>query len=488
MTFGAHIFPKDQKGAGTGLQTYNLSIEGAITDNFQLGLAWVLFDDTLGQSFTNGVPDLGLLVFAPKFKYQFLKNANFSLAVAGSLEIGKFTGSYNLFTPNNLQQTTTTLGGTIQLPFTYNISSILQWHLAPGVVFWPNTINNGGNFYGTFLNLGTGLSFTPIERLTLFADVNVPLTDGNAVNNQGQIFQKLVWAAGATYLHSPTVGVDLYATNALGATPATQTLAFIPNGSQVAAGINLRYTPDFGQKYATSFRKTPFVPLSVRDNQLLFNGLTLTSADTLKNGQFSFQGGIGPNVNLQLAYGLSDNAQLEFLGQQLGANDQQTGNSFKLGVGAKLQFLDQIQGDPFSLSVRGTLEEATAQQSDGVGNFAAELAFLYQLTPQLALTFNPKAGFYSSESIFGAGLGFNYEFFKGIQLIGEVTPILSGPQKNTIWAAGLRYINPDWNAGLDIYGTNGTGAYGIGSLVGQSDNQVSVGVNLLWLLGTKLAP
>lgn len=94
-TIGAHLFPKDQAGAGTGLQTYNISIAGGITDRFQLGLDWVLFDDTLGQSFQDGIPDLGLMSFAPNVKYQFLKEAKFSLAVVGSLEIGKFTGRKN---------------------------------------------------------------------------------------------------------------------------------------------------------------------------------------------------------------------------------------------------------------------------------------------------------------------------------------------------------------------------------------------------------
>ena len=47
-TYGAHIFSKGQYGGGTGLQTYNISIQGGVTDELQLGLDWVLFDDTLG--------------------------------------------------------------------------------------------------------------------------------------------------------------------------------------------------------------------------------------------------------------------------------------------------------------------------------------------------------------------------------------------------------------------------------------------------------
>ena len=267
-TYGVHLFPKGQYGAGTGLQTYNISIDGGVTNNFQLGLDWALFDDTLGEKINGNVPYLNVMSFTPKFKYQFLKEWDFSLALSGSLEIGKFTGSYGLYTPNNLQQTSSILIGSLQLAFTYNVTSNFQWHLVPGGFFFPNTINNGGDFYGSFFNIGTGFNYRPLDRLTLFADVNLPVgSSGNAVNNQGQIFRKPVWSAGLTYLQSPTVGIDLYATNALGATPATQVLAFIPNGNQVSAGVNVRYTPDFGQGYPSSFRQGPLVPLLVRDKQ-----------------------------------------------------------------------------------------------------------------------------------------------------------------------------------------------------------------------------
>ena len=317
-TYGVHVFSKGQYGGGTGLQTYNISIQGGVTDKLQLGLDWVLFDDKLGEQINGNIPNLGLMSFAPKFKYQFLKEEDFSFAVSGSLEIAKFTGSYGLYTPNNLQQTTTTLAGTLQFPFTYNITSNFQWHLVPGAIFFPNTINNGGNFYGSLFNIGTGFNYSPLDRLMLFADVNFPIgSGGNAVNNQGQIFTKPVWAAGLTFLQSPTVGVDLYATNAFGATPATQVLAFIPNGGQVAAGVNIRYTPDIGQNYPSSFRQGLPRDLSVRDRQLLFNGINLSTAETLPAGMASIQGGSGGLSSFQLSYGMSDDAQLQIVGQQL---------------------------------------------------------------------------------------------------------------------------------------------------------------------------
>jgi len=481
-TYGVHIFSKGQYGGGTGLQTYNISIEGGITDELQLGLDWVLFDDTLGEQINGGIPDLGLMSFAPKFKYQFLKEEDFSFAVSGSLEIAKFTGSYGLYTPNNLQHTTTILVGTLQFPFTYNVTSRLQWHLVPGAIFFPNTINNGGNFYGSLFNIGTGFNYSPLDRLMLFADVNFPIgSGGNAVNNQGEIFTKPVWAAGLTFLQSPTVGVDFYATNALGATPATQVLAFIPNGGQVAAGVNIRYTPDIGQNYPSSFRQGPPRDLSVRDRQLLFNGINLSTAETLPAGMASIQGGSGDLSSFQLSYGMSDDAQLQIVGQQLSNSNTILNERFQLGGVVKLRFLSQTYGDPLSLSLIGGFEEGTSE--DAVGLFTAELAFLYQLSPQFAVTFNPKVAFFGSDDILGTGFGLNFQPFTGVQLIGEVTPILTGNNRQTIWSTAFRYIHPEWNAGIDLYATNGAGTYGIGGLIPQANNQVNVGFNLLWSFG-----
>ena len=481
-TYGVHVFSKGQYGGGTGLQTYNISIQGGVTDKLQLGLDWVLFDDKLGEQINGNIPNLGLTSFAPKFKYQFLKEEDFSFAVSGSLEIAKFTGSYGLYTPNNLQQTTTTLAGTLQFPFTYNITSNFQWHLVPGAIFFPNTINNGGNFYGSLFNIGTGFNYSPLDRLMLFADVNFPIgSGGNAVNNQGQIFTKPVWAAGLTFLQSPTVGVDLYATNAFGATPATQILAFIPNGGQVAAGVNIRYTPDIGQNYASSFRQGTPPNLSVRDRQLLFNGINLSTAETLPLGMASIQGGSGGLSSFQLSYGMSDDAQLQIVGQQLSNSNTILSDRFQLGGAVKLRFLSQTYGDPLSLSLIGAFQEGTSE--DAVGLFTTELAFLYQLSPQFAITFNPKAAFFGSDDILGTGFGLNFQPFTGVQLIGEVTPILTGNNRQTIWSTALRYIHPEWNAGIDLYATNGAGTYGIGGLIPQANNQVNVGFNLLWSFG-----
>lgn len=249
---------------------------------------------------------------------------------------------------------------------------------------------------------------------------------------------------------NPAVGLDLYATNAFGITPATRLLSFFPDGDQVAVGANLKYTPDLGQNYAASFRQGPLVPRSARDTQLLLNGLTLTSADTLEPGMLHLRGGFGIGNGFTIAYGLTNDVQIELIGEEfredlrfideLSPEGRQQG--FQIGPAAKIRFLDQVQGDPFSLSLKVS---GLANFDTQVGILATELPVLYQANPRVALLFNPKVALVSSSFLVGLGLGVNYELYQGLQLIGEVTPLVTG--EPVVWSAGLRYLNSKLNLG-----------------------------------------
>ncbi len=480
-SYGVNLFSKGSEGGGIGLQTYNASIDYGISDKWQIGAGLSFFDDTLGSRFNGKPTDFGFLSFAPNFKYQFINEPTYNVAVVGSLEFIKITGENGLFTPTDRSNSSTTVGGTVQVPLTYNFGNTYQWHVVGGLAIFPDGINGGGDFYGTFFNLGTGLSFKFDDRIGFFADINVPLgPGGNSVNTSGDITKSVVWSAGLNYLHSPNVGIDLSITNRLGSTPATKLLSFLPDGGPVGVGLNVRYTPDIGQNYQRSFDSRPIQPFSPRDKQLLFDGIILSSPNTIRQGMFSFDGGIGPSLNFEVGYGMSDNAQLGFIGQQLSDSDEPIGNSLKLGGSTKIRFLSQSQGDPFSFGLRGAFQEATGND-DGVGAFTAEASFAYEINDQIALTFNPKAGLYGGNSILGAGLGFNLQAFSGFQIIGEVTPMLSNDA--TVWAAGARYMPPKTNVGVGIYTTNAVGTGDIGSVITQSNGNVSVGVNIMWLFG-----
>ena len=478
--FSAILYPTGSQGSGLGLQVYNIGIDYGVTDQFQIGADLSFFDDALSTTFNGEKTDFGFFSLAPSFKYKFVESYSYSVAVVGSVEWLKVTSQNGLFNRLDVTRQDNTAAGTIQVPLTYDVAENAQWHLVGGLAIFPDRVN-GGEFYGTFFNIGTGVSFKFAERFGFFADLNVPLGPGdNSVSRTGKVGKDVVWSAGLNYLHSPNVGLDVSVTNRLGNTPATKLLTFLPNGDEIGVGVNVRYSPDIGQNYQGSFRVESLPPMSDREKQLVFNNIILSSATTIRKGMFLFDGGIGPSVNTQLSYGMSDNAQLSFIAQQLSDSNQPIGNSTKLGGATKFNFLDQYQGDPFSLGVRGAFQEASGQE-DGVGSFAGGAAFVYSANDAIAFTFNPKAGLFGDNRILGAGLGINLQPLPGFQLIGEVTPMISNDP--TVWAAGARYMPPSSNVGVGVYGTNAAGTSDIGSIIRQSDSDISVGVNIMFLLG-----
>jgi hypothetical protein len=145
--------------------------------------------------------------------------------------------------------------------------------------------------------------------------------------------------------------------------------------------------------------------------------------------------------------------------------------------------LDQVQGDPLSLSVKG----AFTQDVDEIqGTSSGELIVQYRPTSRLALIFTPKVGIAGTDILVGTGLGVNFQLWQGLQLIGEVTPVFrarpsNGPDAETVWSAGLRYFHPKWKVGVDFYGSNAIGQNAFATLATQSD--AAVGFNFHWIFG-----
>lgn len=483
-TAGLRFFTRGGNQGGIGTQVYHGQIEAGVTNKLQLGGHILSFDDPL-SGLNNGPDRLGLFILAPQAKYQVLNREKLKLGVSGSVEFIRVVTSNGLFKPaipaNELQ--TNTVAGTLEVPISYNLTPNLQWHVTPGVAFFPSTINNGGDFYGTFLHLGTGFSWQVVKRLALFADVNFPFGPGNnAVRSNLELYRQIVWSGGGRFLVSPALALDLYATNSFGQTPATRVLSFIPGGGRVAVGLNASYTPDFFHNYPSSFRPRE-TPLTFRDYQLMLDGITLTSANTLSKGNVFANIGVGAGSDFRLAYGLTDDAQLAFIGQSFSddGNVPGYGPSLKLGAEGKFRFWDQSKGDPISVALQAAFGQSTTESNiDGVSSAAASAIFSYQLNPRIAFTFNPKFGAFSSARLFGTGFGVNADIYKGIQIIGEVTPRFTGVNKEPVWSVGLRYQDEKTGLGLDLYGTNAIGRNLVGGLIAE-DRNTNIGFNVHWL-------
>lgn len=484
----------DRPNSGTGDEVYGGTVDWAINQTWQLGVTGLYYDDPTNRQVNGQFPNLQILAVGPNVHYRLLDEPDVAISLVGSVEQLQLSTSPGLFNdqptrPIRRSRTVeeNLLIGSLQLPITLQTSPDVQLHLTPGIAFFPDEINNA-DFFGTFITLAAGVSWQAAERLNLYASASYPMgPGGNTFSaDDTDIFRRLVWAAGARYVLTPQVGVELYGTNGLGQTPTTSMLAFIPDGDQFLLGARLTYAPDV-VGYGASFRRSPSVPLSQRDTQLLWDGLTLETASTLPPTTLSLSAGLGTSGNnrVLLAYGLTPDLQLELLAEQFGgsdsvSSDESAGPGMKLGPGVRLRFLDQVQGDPVSLALR-VLGVRTLDSNPRVGTLYASLPVVYQASPELALFFTPKAAFFGNDDQVGLGLGLNYALTEQLQVIGEVTPVLDG--EHTVWSAGLRYHHPGSNLGVDLYGSNAIGQNGLGSLVAESGT--NIGFNLRWLIGAR---
>ncbi|MFN4196185.1 MAG: hypothetical protein ACK4HM_10240 [Thermosynechococcus sp.] len=482
-------------GQGGGLQIFYGSLDYALSNRLQVSFSAHLFDDLLGRLVNGAQPELQLGAIAGGFKYQVHRSSHLSMAVVGSLEALGVQSDNFLFVPSARQAGTWTVAASLQAPLTYSFNPQLQWHFTPTLTYFPDTVNNGGNFYGTNFNFGTGISWQPHPRFNLFADVNIPVgPGGNAVRSRdGAIINLPVWSAGVRFLANPLVSIDLAVTNAFGVTPATRTLAFLPDADQVSITAGLSYTPnirsEFAPPFLSSFRRKPRQPLTDRDQQLLLDGLTLTYASTLEPGMFHLRVNNGTaGTGSQVGISLSEDAQLTLAVEQW--EEGQTlspafnySPALQFGLAAKLRFLDQARGDPLSLGLQASFNHSFPTDDAGLSRAlaGAELSLTFQPYRAFALVVNPKIGLFTPRSkvVGGIGVGLNLELVRNLQFMAEATPLFG---QTGVYSVGLRYVVPQWGLGIDLYGSNAAGSsIPNGGLVGQGSP--GVGVALHWLFG-----
>lgn len=482
------VLPTDDSLSGTGLQTYQVDIDWGVTDNFQIGFTGDIFDDYAKCETRGNCGDLTTVSYGTKLKYRLINSERLAVGVMGTAQLLNLTASSELFdnpSPNSSRGnfSVTRPVGALQFPATYNVSRNLQLHLTPGVVFFPETIR-GANFFGTFFNIGTGFSWQTSERLNLFGNIQAPFgSGGNTFNSKDRsISRQLLWTLGVDYAVNPRMGAEVYATNSYGTTPTTGLLAFFPDGDEFQVGIRFKHVIDFGQGYAANFDNRPQAPLSYRDQTLLFDGFTLASANTLPTGKFQVRGGLGTHgsASFALAYGLTNDAQLELMVDQFGASDRisaqdVSGSGVKIGGAMKLRFLNQAQGDSLSLGFKlAGISETTFKGQSLTGSLYTELPISYQLSPQTSISINPKGGFFGKVSRIGVGFGVNQALSDKLQLIGEYTPILS--EGRDVWSTGLRFL-PQAGLAFDVFASNAIGQGGLGTVTAEPDTNFGVSIN-----------
>lgn len=104
----------------------------------------------------------------------------------------------------------------------------------------------------------------------------------------------------------------------------------------------------------------------------------------------------------------------------------------------------------------------------GSASLTLGLSAATSLKEYAVFTLNPRAIFLSNNTIFGLGFGAQVRIARGISLVGDYTPLLSGNNtRNTtngarrsrdIYGAAVRFSSADARVSFDLGYTNGTGA------------------------------
>jgi hypothetical protein len=102
-----------------------------------------------------------------------------------------------------------------------------------------------------------------------------------------------------------------------------------------------------------------------------------------------------------------------------------------------------------------------------------EYPMMYEFNEQWAALFSPKAAINGGNTPVGLGFGVNYQIMPELQMIGEVTPIITG--ERTVWAAGFR-IFPIKNIAIDLLGTNSTSQFDLGELIAEPGTRFSASI------------
>lgn len=457
-------------GFGTGNQTYYTYSDWGLTDNLQVGWAWMENDDPTYNEINGVNIPQQYQSMGPNIKYRFYQDDHWSLAVLGALEQFQIYSGPGLFNNQESPTVSNTLAGTIQIPISYNVTDNFQLTLSPGVNIFSNSLN-GVPFYGTILNLGAGANWQVADNLSLFANTTIPFTGGNAFNTSRQFSKQIIWSVGGTLAFNKAIAVELHFSNSFGGTPTTGLLTLPTASNEILLGGSFILIPSAKEKRDN-------VVLSDRNERLLFDWFTLTTPYVLPTDDYGLRlaGDSGGTIGGSISYGFLQDYQLDFAMSSISGFDTSTvlgekqGTNTQWRFGGKLIYLNQSEGDPFSISGRLTFGRDFGNKQ---GYMMVEFPMMYEFNPQWAFLFSPKTAINGGNTPVGIGLGVNYQMIPEVQLIGEVTPIVTG--ERTVWAAGVR-IFPAKNIAIDLLGTNSTSQFDLGELIAEPGTRFSASI------------
>ncbi len=302
--------------------------------------------------------------FAFEFKQKLWENTSKTLAASGVVSLAGLTEPRFGFSSStqNLTAKGNGIVPALALPITAKVTNRLSLTVSPTIAFFPDDsalflhrlpLPNSGAF-GTTFGLSGSASYLLNSRLLLWGDAFVPFVGNNSLSGSSGLPAKAIaFNAGIRYLLNPRLGLDLFATNTFGTFGPVNLTA---DRGNIGAGIGVIFLPgaipanrdDFPDSFDGQYRK--------KDTPLTTDGLGFFDGGTVPAGRFLAQFQAGSNgVMTALRYGATRDLELgTYLDYVFGNKDES-----EQGIQAKGRFLNQADGDPFTLAFAASL---------GVGN------------------------------------------------------------------------------------------------------------------------
>jgi hypothetical protein len=511
-----------------------IGISWGVTDNLELTVDAQTVDNAgpvrQGRFSAQRINNQGKTNFFQEFTFQakqrLWQNESSTQALSGvvAASVGNGGRPYRFFDNTGTVATGQNKGTvfSLEFPYTNTPNDRLQFTVSPKVAFLSEdnalyltklpTANSGS--FGTTFGLASGISYKLNPRLILWGDAFVPFTGNNTINRDTGLPSKTVaYNAGLRYLVNPRLATDLFVSNTLGNTGA---LSVVADKEYTALGFGVTYLPGItsaNRQYADNFR-------SIQPPPSTYAGFSSLDGGTIPKNQLllTLQAG-GQGFLPGIRFGLLDDFEIgAFLDNIPGTVDES-----QFGFSGKVRLLHQADGDPFTLSVAGTIARSNNVLVNLINNnrnrfkelglekggFAfsnekeGELFILtlstpihYQFSGGSAAWVTPTLGFVQRQGLeiagfnFGGSVPLSRELDAiaeiGVDVTGKGNAFIGNDRESVIpWTIGLRWQPSNLfgakfsEVQLEAYFTNRLGSSPFDSLRVRADNETAVGVGVI---------
>lgn len=473
----------DRGGSGSGNQTYQLQFDAGLGKGWQAGFSAMVNDDPTYHRVLGRYRDQFLSSISIHSKWRYFTRGPLSFALSGSVEYAFISAEAGLYSDSNsgtVSDCIFTIGGkpnrdvlsncwngwigSAAFPVTWKVTPNLSLDLVPGVAIFPDRFKSA-SYYGITPYMGFNLEWNISERFTHYQSIVFPLAGKNSVTRLNRLERSPVWRTGIGYHIDSVVTVNGYFTNSFGGTPATAILTYPSAPDAIAVGgsyaINLNGSGiDFSRQRLRRSRE-PRLWLGALPLFFTPSASMVESGALQISGDFNTKGGWGGSTD----FGISQNFQLgvEFTdihGISPAATLQsRVAEGLQYRFVAKARFLDQLRS-PVSFVIRSSV----GREND-FGRGYGQFDFIIGRTvgSSLALVADYRMTLNGGRSPHGLVMAANQSLLSWVDLIGAINVPLKGGF-DFIWAIGPRFI-PHKKIGIDLYATNASSQYGIGSFL-----------------------